>query len=238
MRADVEPWSDIRVRKALKLCQDKAKILQLAYSGEGVSGPDTHVSPVHPEFFPMDPTPYNPEEAKALLAEAGYSDGLDVTITMQGGVEDAVDIAEVLKQDAEPGGFRININPVPSTTYWDEWTEVDLGITNWSHRPLAVMVLPLAYTCSDGEPVPWNETHWCDEEFDTLLTEAMGTLDVEDRRELMGKIQEIQVERGTIGVAYWMNRWVANSPKFHGVIPHPSGYTYRWHEIWYDPDAA
>jgi peptide/nickel transport system substrate-binding protein len=238
MRADVEPFSDNRVRKALKLCQDKKKFLELAYYGEGLIGPDTHASPVHPEFCPMDPTPYDPEQAKQLLAEAGYPDGLDLTITMQSGVEDAVAIAEILKQDAAAAGFRITVNPVPSTTYWDQWTEVDLGITNWSHRPLAVMVMPLAYLCRDGEPVPWNETRWCDDEFNELLTEAMGTLDVEERRELMCQIQQIQVERGTIGVAYWMNRWVAYRSNIHNVVIHPSWYTYRWSEIWKETEAA
>ncbi len=48
MRVDREPWNDERVRMALKLCQDREKILDLAYYGEGSLGEDHHVSPVHP----------------------------------------------------------------------------------------------------------------------------------------------------------------------------------------------
>jgi peptide/nickel transport system substrate-binding protein len=237
MRVDMEPWSDNRVRTALKLCQDKDKILKSAYFGEGIYGPDCHVSPAHPEFSPMEAAKYDPERAKALLAEAGYPDGLDVTLVAPAG-DDMQSYAEVLKEDAEAGGFRINLDIVPQGNYWDVWTEVDLGITSWAHRPLAVMVLPLAYVCDkEGTPVPWNETRWCDDEFDTLLTTAMGTLDVEERRKIMAQIQTIQVERGSVGIPYWLNFWVAYNPKFKNVLAHPTNYTDMAAEVWYDPDA-
>jgi peptide/nickel transport system substrate-binding protein len=238
MRVDMEPWTDVRVRNAVKLCQDREKILKLAYFGQGITGPDCHVSPVHPEFCPMDPTPYDPEKAKALLAEAGYPDGLDVTITVASGWGDVVSYAETLKQDAEPAGLRITINAIPVSAYWDVWTEADFAITPWTHRPLAVMVLPLAYTCDkEGTPVPWNESRWCDEEFDELLTKAMGTLDVEERRKIMCDIQRIQVERGPIGIPYWRNSWVAYNPKFKDMLPHPTNYNDMMAEAWYDPEA-
>ncbi len=238
MRVDMEPWTDARVRNAVKLCQDKDKILKLAYFGEGITGPDCHVSPVHPEFCPMDPKPYSPEEAKALLAEAGYPDGLDVTITVGSGWGDVVSYAETLKQDAEAAGLRITINAIPNSAYWDVWTEADFAVTPWTHRPLAVMVLPLAYTCdAEGTPVPWNESRWCDDEFDELLTEAMGTLDVEERRKIMCDVQRIQVERGPIGIPYWRNMWLTHSPKFKGMLPHPTNYNDMMAEAWYDPEA-
>ena len=66
---------------------------------------------------------------------------------------------------------------------------MDLGITSWTHRPLDTMVLPLAYI---GEAIgAWNETRWTDEEFETLLREAEGTLDVEARRSIMCKIVDV-----------------------------------------------
>jgi peptide/nickel transport system substrate-binding protein len=100
-------------------------------------------------------------------------------------------------------------------------------------------VLPLAYTCdAEGNAVPWNESRWCDEEFDELLVEAQGTLDVEARRELMQQIEEIQVERGSIGIAYWMNAWIAYNPRVQGALPHPTNYTTTMVEAWIDPDAA
>ena len=95
------------------------------------------------------------------------------------------------------------------------------------------MVLPLAYTCDkEGTPVPWNESRWCDDEFDTLLTKAMGTLDLEDRRKIMADIQRIQVERGSIGIPFWMNAWIAHNPKVKGMVAHPTNYNDNWIEVW------
>jgi peptide/nickel transport system substrate-binding protein len=149
-----------------------------------------------------------------------------------------VSFAETLQQDARPAGFRIELNPVPASAYWDQWTEVDLGITPWNHRPLAVMMLPLAYIYdNEGEPVPWNETKWYDEEFQELLTQAQGTLDLEERRELMCDIQTIQMERGSIGIPYWMNKWSAYNPKFQGIKAHPTSTMDEWYKVWYNPEA-
>ena len=132
---------------------------------------------------------------------------------------------KILKQDAAPAGFNIVIQSMPNNQYWEKWTEVDLGITVWSHRPLGTMVLNLAYTADDkGKPVSWNESRWVDEEFSTLLKKANGTVDVEKRRKIFAKLEQIQQDRGSIGNAFWINTWFITGKKIQGVKAHPSGY--------------
>lgn len=223
MRVDIDPWTDNRVRQALKLCQNREKILNLSYFGEGLIGQDFHVYPGHPEYCEKPITEFDPEKAKALLAEAGYPDGLDVTLAVASGWPDVVSYGEVLKEDAAAGGFNITLNTMPVTQYWEQWTEVDLGISPWTHRPLGTMILNLAYTAdADGVPVPWNETRWVDEEFSTLLTKANGTLDVDERREIFCQLEQIQMERGSVGIAYWRNFWFIGRSSVKGVEGHPS----------------
>jgi len=238
MRVDKEPWTDNRVRQALKLCQQRQRILDLAFYGEGLIGQDHHVAPgVHPEYAEVPTPEYDPERAKALLAEAGYPDGLDVELAVATGWPDVVSYGETLKQDAEAGGFRITLNTMPNSQYWDLWTEVDLGITPWTHRPLGTMALNMAYICdADGNPVPWNETRWCDDEFSELLTQANGILDVEERRKVMKKLELIQQERGSIGVSYFFKTWYIFNKKFQNLHAHPTSYD-LWNEVWYDPEA-
>jgi peptide/nickel transport system substrate-binding protein len=225
MRVDLKPWSDNRVRTALKLCQHREKILALAYFGQGMIGQDMHVSPKHPEYCPVDTPKYDPEKAKQLLAEAGYPNGLDVNLAVGSGWKEIVRYAEILKQDAAAAGFRINIQTMPNSQYWEKWTEVDLGITTWAHRPLGTMVLNLGYTADDaGKPAPWNETRWVDEEFSTLLKEANGTLDLEKRRQIFCKLEKIQQERGSIGNAFYINVWTVTTKRVQNVQAHPSLY--------------
>jgi len=237
MRSDHEPWSDVRVRQAFKLCQNREKILNLAYFGEGVVGHDTHVAPVQPEYCEKPIPAYDPERAKALLAEAGYENGLKIKFDVVSEWSDAMSYAEILKQDSAPAGFDVQINTMPEASYWDIWTETDLAVTYWTHRPLAVMLLPLAYTCdAQGNPVPWNETRWCDEEFSQLVAEAQSTLDIEKRRELMCKIEDIQMERGSVGVAFWKNIWSITDKKYQNSFTHPT-WLDRLHEVWLEGGA-
>jgi len=232
MRVDIKPWDDNRVRNALKLCQHREKILALAYFGQGLQGQDTHVYQKHPEYCEKPTPAYEPERAKQLLKEAGYPDGLDVNLAVGSDWTDVVRYAEVLKQDAAPAGFRINIQTMPTSQYWEKWTEVDLGITPWTHRPLGTMILNLAYTAdAEGKPVAWNETRWVDQEFSKLLEEANGTLDVEKRRKIFCKLEQIQIDRGSIGISYWRNVWMVTRKRVQNAVSHPNGYLFC-SELW------
>lgn len=232
MRVDMKPWDSEKVRMALKKCHHHEKLLSLCYMGEGLQGQDFHVYPLHPEYCKMPVPEYDPQGAKKLLAEAGYPDGLEVTLAVGSGWPDIVKYAEVLKQDAIAGGFKINIQTMPTSQYWEKWTEVDLGITPWTHRPLGTIVLNLAYKGDkDGKPVPWNETRWVDPEFSQILEQANGTLDVDQRRKLFCKLQKIQYERGSIAIGYWFSVWMIARKNVMGFDGHPNAHM-LFNDVW------
>ena len=231
MRTDLPPWNDLRVRNALKLCQDRQKILQLAYFGQGDLGPDAHVAPIHPSYCARELPAYNPEKARALLAAAGYPQGLEVKLSTKSDMAEP-EIAQALKEMAAPGGFDIQLDIMEPSSYWERWSEVDLGITAWTHRPLATMVLALAYTADkDGFPVPWNETRWVDAEFNQLLRQAERTLDVEERRQVMCQIEDIMQQRGPIGIPFWRRVWNITRSEFQNIRAHPTSYDLLY-DVW------
>ena len=231
MRVDVSPWDDVRVRTALKLCQDRSKILQLAYFGQGDLGPDAHVAPIHPAYCEQEWPDYDPRRSRQLLAEAGYPDGLKVTLSSKNDMAEP-EIAQALKELATPGGFEIVLDIAEPSSYWERWTEVALGITSWTHRPLATMVLALAYTSDkEGKPVPWNETRWVDAEFDELLSQAERTLDSEARRTVMCKIEKLMQDRGPIGIPFWKRVWNITRSEFQNIHPHPTAYD-LFYDVW------
>ncbi len=234
MRTDLEPWSDNRVRTALKMCQDRQRILQLAYFGEGDLSIDAHVAPVQPSYVEKPIPEYDPEGARALLQEYADENGLElplqVTLTTKNDqLEGEVGLA--LKELALDGGFDITVNIVEESRYWESWTEYDLGVTSWTHRPQAEMLLPLAYTTEAiGN---WNETRWADPEFESLLNEAIGTLDLDGRRTLMCQMEDIMQERGPIFNSFWKNVWNITNSAFQGIIAHPTQYD-LFYEVWKD----
>jgi peptide/nickel transport system substrate-binding protein len=237
MRVDEAPFDDVRVRQALLKCIDRQKMLDLAWFGEGVLGHDAHVAPVHPAYCEKPIPEYDPEGAKALLADAGYPDGLTVELsTQEARAEPAM--AQSLKETAEAGGFDVQLNILPSAQYWDIWTEVPLGITIWAHRPLGTIALALAYTADeDGNPGAWNETRWVNEDFAALLREAERTLDVEARREIMCQIEDIQMEEAPVGIAFWTDVWYICHERFQNVYAHPTNYDILY-DVWEDPNLA
>jgi peptide/nickel transport system substrate-binding protein len=232
MRVDQDPWQDNKVRQALKYCHNREKILAVALQNEGVIGNDSHVAPAHPEYVDIPPFPFDTAKSKALLAEAGLADGITVELVVPSDWPESMAYAQALKEDAVAGGFTINLKTMPASQYWDGWTEWNLGITWWAHRTLAPMLLPLAYIAdADGKPVPWNETRWVDQEFSDLLKQAEGTLDLTKRRELVGKLEQIQKDRGSICTPFFMNVWKIYDKKFHGIVPSPEEYAI-FYETW------
>ncbi len=102
------------------------------------------------------------------------------------------------------------------------------------HRPLGTMVLNLAYTSDNsGKPLPWNETRWVDKEFSDLLTDANMTLDIDERRRIFCKLEEIQMTRGSIGIACWQKTWVVARKRVHALKGHPNLYL-QLDKVWLD----
>ncbi|MBF0530977.1 MAG: ABC transporter substrate-binding protein, partial [Deltaproteobacteria bacterium] len=196
VRVDQDPWKDVRVRQALKLCQNRPKILAIALRNQGTIGADSHIAAANGDNCPsIEPYPFDPAKAKKLLADAGFPNGIDVKLSVASDWPESMSYAQVLKQDAEAAGIRITLTPMPSTQYWDGWTDFNMGITWWAHRPLALMMLPLAYTADkDGKPVPWNESRWVNKEFPQLLDKAQAIAKVDSRRDLVCQMQKIMKE--------------------------------------------
>lgn len=235
-RVNLAPWDNNDVRSAVKKLQNRQKILDQAYFSEGLLAHDTHVSPVHPEWAPIDVPAYDPDGAKELLKKANM-ENLSFKIAVGTEWTDVVAYAENLQEDAKAAGVDIQLDAMPINDYWNVWADdkAPVGVTPWVHRPLAVMVLPLAYIADDsGKPVAWNESNWVDKEFSTILKQAQGTLDLEKRRALTKQLEEIQRDRGSIAIAWWQNIWEVFNPAFQGVSAHPTQYN-LWRNVWYDP---
>ena len=78
---------------------------------------------------------------------------------------------------------------------------------------------------------PWNETRWVDKEFSALLDRANATLDVEERRKIFCKLEDIQMSRGSIGIAWWRNVWMVTAKKVQDVKGHPTLYM-LFNKVW------
>ncbi len=220
LRADRAPGDDERVRQAFRLATDRQAIFERTQFGFGAVGRDSPFSPVFARYYSEDtPLPArDPEAARALLAEAGYPDGLEMTLYVPN-LADRVALAQALAAQWEEAGIRITIEPQEEAVYYAEngWLEVDLAITPWGPRPVPQVFLDL-YLKSDAA---WNEAHWSDEEIDQLIALAGSTLDEDERNRAYHDIQRIMIERGPIIIPYFFASFGVLADYVSGVEVHP-----------------
>ena len=227
MQVTQKPFDDVRVRTAIRLCQDHQRLLELAYRGLGAPAEDHHVAPIHPAYAPREIPRQDYPRAKALLAEAGFRDGLEISIDVKKDPSWELAAIQALREMLKPAGIRLNINAMPSARYWEVWMKTAFGFTEWTHRPLGVMVLGLAYRSG----AQWNESRYANPEFDRVLDEAGATFDVEKRRVLMGKLQKMLQDDAVIAQPLWRSVFSASHKRVQGFQIHPTLY-HQYNGIW------
>jgi peptide/nickel transport system substrate-binding protein len=216
LRSDRAPGDDPRVIQALKLATDREAILNVVQQGYGAIGNDSPIGPLYDAFHDETAVPPARDVAAArqLLEEAGYGDGLQLTLHTPdtGG---RPDLAAVLKEQWAEAGVDVEIVVEPESVYYGEngWLEVDLGITGWGSRPYPQFYLDVMLV-TDAE---WNESHFSDPEFDALAATAGTTLDEAERIRAYADIQHLLIERGPIIVPYFFAQFGAISDQFEGL---------------------
>ncbi len=224
----IKPFDDKRVRQAMRLAIDADAVLKVAHRGLGKVGDQHHVSPAHPEYVAAI-VKRDVAKAKELLKAAGYPDGIDTEIAARPAPDWELLAVQTMVEQWKEAGIRVKINVMPSAQYWNVWTKVPFGFTTWAHRPLGTMVLSLAYRTGAA----WNEAQWSNAEFDKLITEAEGYLDVAKRKEIIGKIGVLMQEEGPIVLPLWRAVFNFTDKKIKGYKIHPSIYIDA-KEMWLD----
>ncbi len=118
----LDVFKDVRVRQAISLAVNREEILDLVYDGQAaISG----FAPASMGHWAVDVTGHplyqqDIEKAKALMAEAGYPNGFEVTLTT-GLLATLRDLATVLQQQLEVIGIKVNVENVENAQYIDQW---------------------------------------------------------------------------------------------------------------------
>jgi dipeptide transport system substrate-binding protein len=189
-----EPYGDKRVRQALNLAINKQAIIDVVFQGAGKAAKN----PIPPTIWSYNEAtedyPYDPDKAKALLAEAGVSD-LKTNIwampVQRPYNPNAKRMAELIQADWAAVGVEAEI-----VTF--EWGEYLKRSNQGEHETLL-----LGWTGDNGDPDNFlyvllgcdaaeagaNRARWCHKPFDDLLRQAKQISDVEERTKLYEEAQ-------------------------------------------------
>ncbi|EAQ03302.1 ABC dipeptide transporter, periplasmic binding protein [Pseudooceanicola batsensis HTCC2597] len=218
------PYDDANVRKALQMAVDPAVILELGYAGYGTVAEHHHVCPIHPEYAEIPGVPVDPDKARAMIEEAGHADTVFELISIDDQWQ--TESCDAVAAQVRDAGINIERKILPGSTFWNDWLVYPWSATEWNQRPLGVQVLALAYKTGAA----WNETAMANDEFDSLLDEAMAINDAGQRSEVMAKLEQIMLDEGVMIQPYWRSLFRHYKPKVHGAEMHPTFemHHYKW----------
>lgn len=227
MRVTEKPFDNKLLRQAIQACVDNEEVLRIVYQGRGAVGEDHHVAPIHPEYADLPRLKQDYALAKKRLAEAGYPDGIRLTIDCVANPTWEQNACKALREMCLPAGIDIAINVMPGGTYWDRWMSTPFGFTSWTHRALGTQVYNLAYRSG----VAWNETAYSNPEFDALLDKAGGILDPMERREVMAKLEKILQDDVIISQSSWRSVFITANERVKNIYVQPAE-EHHYNKVW------
>jgi dipeptide transport system substrate-binding protein len=218
-----KPFDSKVVRQALNMAVNKKAILDAVFQGAG----QVAKNPIPPTLWSYNDKvqdyPYDPAKAKAMLAQAGYPNGVDVELwylpVTRPYNPDGKRMAELIQADWEKVGVRTKL----ITYEWGEYRK--RSKTGEQHAMM------FGWSGDNGDPdnffVPLlgcsavkgggNVARWCNKDFEDLVQKAKGTTRQADRAALYMKAQEIVKEE-----APWIT--IAHSVRFDPIRKDVTGY--------------
>ena len=192
----VKPFDDVRVRQALSYAVDVDSLLDLTADGHGTKL-GSSMYPAFGKYFDdslTDYYTYDPEKAKALLAEAGYANGFDMTIIAPSNYTPHVDAAQVLVEQLNAVGIRASLQEVE----WNTWLqdvysgrEFEATVVGFDAANLTANALLQRWTTESSK----NMINFSNAEYDQLIAQASASTDDEERVALYKRAEAILTEQ-------------------------------------------
>lgn len=200
------PLKDIKVRQAIYHAIDADTIVKNVMNGHAYTTPSYIPEVFNGHNSKIKRLEYDPEKAKALMSEAGYKDGFEITLDAPNDryVNDG-QIAQAVAGYLEKIGIKINLNLMPKSLFFTYIKPANnksgFLMTGWADSAGEGVVLEkdLLYTfgVKDGYGGV-NRGQYTNPEVDALIDQAMSEPDEGKRAELVAKIDAI----ATADVAY------------------------------------
>lgn len=188
----VKPLNDIRVRQALNYAIDIQAILDLTSDGRGTPVGSSMYPAFKKYYIPelVNAYPYDTDKAKALLTEAGYPKGFDLTITVPSNYTQHVETAQVVAEQLKAIGINVELQLVEWATWLDQVyqkREYEATVVGFDARTLTAGAM-LNRWVSDSSK---NISNFESEEYDQLILSAENSSDEEEQTNLYRKAETL-----------------------------------------------
>lgn len=221
----VAPFDDIRVRQAINHAIDKDVIVAGVANGFATKLYTT-ASPVmgfwYNDLSANDPYPYNPEQAKTLLAEAGYPDGFTTTIKVPSNYPFHVNTAQVIADMLSQVGITLNIELIE----WGQWLETVYTNANYEATivGLSGKLDPHEIFVRFQSEYAKNFYQFKSPEYDALIAKANIETDNNKRAELYKQAQKLIADEAVAVFLTDPHLVRASRPDLFGYTAYPAPY--------------
>jgi len=224
-----KPFDDPKFRLALNYATDKQKVVDAVLFGYGtvIETPISTTSPVYKKDLPQ--RKQDIAKAKQLLAEAGYPNGIDLTLIAQAGRPNRERLALVVQEMWKPAGIRLKIEKVPSDRFVaDVEMKGDMYVSGYAGRATVDQILQVG-TYSKGS---FNMYYWENRKVDQLLDEGRKAKTPEEQARIYGQVQQEIFDDPPGVIMYMLNDYTAYRKEVQGYGIHPLWGVMYLDDVW------
>ena len=186
-QVDKPPFDNLKLRQAIAFALDRKRIVDIVMSG----GAAISNTPTPEALWWAAPAikgyDYDPAKAKALLAEAGYPDGIDISLSTPQ-VALLQQINQLVQEQLKAVGIRVKLDPVAQSDWYPRVMQLAINFTpmRWSQRPDPDGLFTLLFHSKGaGNSTKYNNTN-----VDKLIDEARALNGQAARKTNYQKVQE------------------------------------------------
>ena len=228
------PLKDLRVRQAINYAIDPVAVNEMAH--DGVQIPQYQAVPEGVEGYVKEYKPYGHDivKAKALLAEAGYSDAHPLTLTLtymsEGAVpKDATAVQAALLE----AGIQVKGNALEQQAWLQAMytRNYEIGYFEFYYAPLTAYLTYLTCFTSKGY---FNVYNFSDPDVDKWAMAIQTELNPKTREELCVKINKRVMEKAAFAPLMGVYQLVMCNPKLKGLYFEPVYAGYKVYDMYWD----
>ena len=219
---DVKPFDDVKVRQALCYAVNPQEIMDFVSDGAGTEVGSAMFPAFTKYFMPELNDTYNTdvEKAKALLAEAGYPDGFEFTITVPSNYGQHVDTAQVISEQLKEIGVTANIQEIE----WNSWVsdvysdrKYEATVVGIDASTLSASALLSRYVSDAGK----NFVNFKSDAFDAAYANAQASNDDAEKTKYYKECETILSQEAASVYIQDLPEFVVLNKKFTGYTFYP-----------------
>ncbi len=228
-------FGDLRVRQAVAHAIDREGIIQNVWRNQ-VRVADSVLPPTNWAYFDgVTRYEYDPEHARAILAEAGYT---DLAFTYRTSTDETGRlVAEVLQQQLRSIGIDMEIRSNEFATFYDDVIKGNFQMYSlrWIGGNNDPDIFNLIFHSEMVPPNGANRGHYANEDVDRWVDAAQSETDTEKRKEYYELVQKTVSEELPYVSLWYIDNVCVYNRRVQGMKLYPAGEYEFLNEIWIDP---